>query len=176
MSYWQLQLFAFPSSTFEVESQCCFNNALIKMASYFLPEPDMRKYTATGRGRSIYYCILSYVWKICKMYSMCVGSLYGKVLPPQTSVKVSAQTRDRILRIAVVPFCRRPTLHSTFQQSTVEQFCANRENAIIMMRLAMLNTCQAILCENTIWKKILFPLNLNNMTKPKFKWKLLKQI
>lgn len=154
MSYWQLQLFAFPSSTFEVESQCCFNNALIKMASYFLPEPDMRKYTATGRGRSIYYCILSYVWKICKMYSMCVGSLYGKVLLPQTSVKVSAQTRDRILRIAVVPFCRRPTLHSTFQQSTVEQFCANRENAIIMMRLAMLNTCQAILCENTIWKKM----------------------
>lgn len=40
---------------------------------------------------------------------------------PLTSMKVAAQMRERTLRMAVVPFSRRPTWHCRAQQSTLEQ-------------------------------------------------------
>lgn len=42
-------------------------------------------------------------------------------------MKVSAQTRERTLRTAVVPFSSRPTLHSIAQHSELEQDCRNGE-------------------------------------------------
>lgn len=56
------------------------------------------------------------------------GSLNGKVVLPLTSVKVSAQTRERIFRIAVVPFSSSPTLHWSIQQSALEQDYGKKNN------------------------------------------------
>lgn len=42
-------------------------------------------------------------------------------------MKVSAQTRERTLRMAVVPFSRRPTLHWSVQHFALEQDYEERE-------------------------------------------------
>lgn len=57
-------------------------------------------------------------------------TLEGKALSQQTSTKVSAQTRERTLRIAVVPLSSRPTLHWRVQQSELEQDCRKKEEGV----------------------------------------------
>lgn len=61
--------------------------------------------------------------------NMCLCTVTYVTVQP-TSTKVSAQTRERTVRIAVVPFPRRPTLHWRVQHSELEQDCRKKEEGV----------------------------------------------
>lgn len=65
-----------------------------------------------------------------------------------------AQTRERTLRIAVVPLSRRPTLHRRVQQSELEQDCRKKEEGIGKMSNMLLLKIAVILKSLLIGTKI----------------------
>lgn len=114
------------------------------MASYFLTKPDMREntYQAAVGKRLIYsaqpfplLCLSHLAGTCVRVQFMSSVRLEGIDLSQQTSTKVSAQTRERTLRIAVVPFSSRPTLHWSTQHSASEQDYKNREKGVETMSI-----------------------------------------
>lgn len=94
------------------------------MASPFLQKPWMRKYRNL-QGTAISSAMPAVIW----WEHVFVYSFSGKGHLRQTSVKVSAQMRERTLRIAVFPFSNKPTVHWSFQHSVLEQDYGNRHKS-----------------------------------------------